>query len=50
MRLDLASYRMDTVQPQLDLAGPSTRAVVVSNAFAPTPTIAPLVGEPLLRH
>lgn len=33
MRLYLASYRTDTVQPLLDLAAPSARAVVVSNAL-----------------
>lgn len=50
MRLDLTSYRTDTVQPGYDTAGPSARAVVVSNALARTPTTAPLVSEPLLRH
>ncbi|WP_332770118.1 Type 1 glutamine amidotransferase-like domain-containing protein [Phenylobacterium sp.] len=33
MRLYLASYRTDTVQPLLDLAGPGARAAVVSNAL-----------------
>ncbi|MES2895901.1 MAG: hypothetical protein V4759_07720 [Pseudomonadota bacterium] len=50
MRLHLASCRADAVAPLLYLAGPGARAVVVSNALAPTPTTAPLVGEPLLRH
>ncbi len=33
MRLHLASYRTDTVQPLIDLAGSGVRAVVVSNAL-----------------
>ena len=46
-----SSYRADTVQPLLELAGPGGRAVVVSNALDLIPDAdrrdAGLVAEPL---